>query len=64
MIANDKAGTVTINLVAPDPEFKYRLSVPHASILPANAPPKDVGTKPIPGTGAYYFASYDPNKQL
>ena len=64
VIANDKAGTVTINLVAPDPEFKYRVSVPHASILPANAPAKDSGTKPIPGTGAYYFASYDPNKQL
>ena len=27
-------------------------------------PPKDVGTKPLPGTGAYYFTSYDPNKQL
>ena len=64
VIANDKAGTVTINLIAPDPEFKYRLAVPHASILPASAPPSDVGTKPIPGTGAYYFASYDPNKQL
>ncbi len=64
VIANDKAGTVTINLVAPDPEFKYRVSVPHASILPAGTPPRDVGTKPIPTTGAYYFASYDPNKQL
>jgi peptide/nickel transport system substrate-binding protein len=64
VIANDKAGTVTINLVAPDPEFKYRVSVPHASILPAGAPQKDSGTKPIAGTGAYYFASYDPNKQL
>ena len=55
---------MTINLVAPDPEFKYQLAVPHAAILPASTPPKDVGTKPIPGTGAYYFASYDPNKQL
>jgi len=64
VIANNKAGTVTINLVAPDSEFKYRLAVPHASILPADAPPKDVGTKPIPGTGTYYFASYDPNKQI
>ena len=64
VIANDKAGTVTINLVAPDSEFKYRLAVPHASILPADAPPRDAGTKPIPGTGSYYFASYDPNKQL
>ena len=64
VIANDKAGTVTINLVASDPEFKYRLSVPHASIVPAATPPRDTGTKPIPTTGAYYFASYNPNKQL
>jgi peptide/nickel transport system substrate-binding protein len=61
---NATAGTVTINLVAPDPEFKYKLAVPHASILPADAPSSDAGTKPIPGTGAYYFASYNPNKQL
>jgi peptide/nickel transport system substrate-binding protein len=64
VIANDKAGTVTINLVAADSEFKYRLAVPHASILPANTPPRDTGTKPIPGTGSYYFASYNPNKQI
>jgi peptide/nickel transport system substrate-binding protein len=62
--ANAAARTVTINLKAPDPEFKYKLSVPHASILPANTPPKDVGTKPIPGTGPYYFKSYNPNRIL
>ena len=62
--ADAGAGTVTINLVAPDPEFKYKIAVPHASILPANAPAKDVGTKPIPGTGAYYFSSYNTNKEL
>jgi peptide/nickel transport system substrate-binding protein len=64
VIPNQKAWTVTINLVAPDSEFKYRLAVPHASIVPASAPAHDAGTKPIPGTGAYYFASYDPNKQV
>jgi peptide/nickel transport system substrate-binding protein len=62
--ANAKANTVTINLIAPDSEFKYRLAVPHASIVPADSPPNDAGTKPIPGTGAYDFASYDPNKEL
>ena len=62
--ANDSAGTVTINLTAPDPEFKYKLAVPHASILPANAPSKDSGTKPIAGTGPYMFSSYNPNRQL
>ena len=62
--ANNAAGTVTINLTAPDPEFKYKLAVPHAAIVPASSPPNDAGTKPLPGTGAYYFASYNPNKQL
>ena len=64
VIGDAKTNTVTINLTAPDSEFKYRLAVPHASILPADSPPTDAGTKPIPGTGAYYFASYDPNKAL
>ena len=62
--ANAAARTVTINLKAPDPEFKYKLAVPHASILPAGTPTKDVGTKPIPGTGAYMFKSYNPNRSL
>jgi peptide/nickel transport system substrate-binding protein len=64
VVGNPKANTVTINLTAPDAEFKYKLAVPHASILPAGSPSSDAGTKPIPGTGAYYFVSYDPNKQL
>jgi peptide/nickel transport system substrate-binding protein len=62
--ANAASNTVTINLTAPDPEFKFKLAVPHASILPASAPPNDAGTKPIPSTGTYYFASYNPTKQL
>ncbi len=64
VVANAAKNTVTINLTAPDPEFKYKLAVPHASILPAGSPPNDAGTKPIPGTGAYAFTQYDPNKQL
>jgi peptide/nickel transport system substrate-binding protein len=64
VVADPAAGTVAIHLTAPDPEFPYKLSVPHASILPASTPGKDQGTTPIPGTGAYYFASYDANRQL
>lgn len=63
VVGDPKTNTVTIHLVAPDPEFPYKLAVPHASILPANAPSKDAGTKPIPGTGAYKFASYDPDRK-
>ncbi|PWE55721.1 peptide ABC transporter substrate-binding protein [Metarhizobium album] len=64
VIADDAAGTVTINLTAPDAEFFSKLAVPHASILPADAPLADAGTTPIPGTGAYFFESYNPNEQL
>ncbi|MEV0486924.1 ABC transporter substrate-binding protein [Streptomyces sp. NPDC050508] len=59
-----KANTVTINLTAPDSEFPYKLAVPHASILPKDSPTKDAGTKPLPTTGPYTAASYDPNRAL
>ncbi len=61
----DKAtNKIVINLVDPDPELSYKLSVPHASILPADAPAKDAGNTPIPTTGPYMVASYDPNTAL
>jgi peptide/nickel transport system substrate-binding protein len=64
-VAGDEAaGTVTINLTRADPEFLQKLAVPHASILPADAPSQDAGTVPIPGTGPYMFTVYDPNKEL
>ncbi len=64
VVGDAQANTVTINLVQPDPELPYKLAVPHASILPASAPPKDAGTTLIPTTGAYMFSSYDPNHEL
>lgn len=64
VVADKAKNTITINLTAPDAEFKFKLAVPHAVILPASTPTKDQGTTPIPGTGAYKFVSYDPNKQL
>jgi peptide/nickel transport system substrate-binding protein len=64
-VATDaKAGTVTIRLAKPDPEFLFKLAFAHAAILPADAPAKDTGVTPIPGTGAYRIVSYDPKKQL
>ena len=55
---------VTIELTRPDPEFLQKLALPHASILPESAPAQDAGTKPLPGTGPYRIASYDPNEAL
>lgn len=62
--ADEAARTVTIHLTQQDPEILYKLAVPHAVILPADAPAQDSGTASIPGTGPYMIASYDPNTSL
>ena len=64
VIADAKAGTVTFHLTAPDPEFFDKLAVQHGSIVPASAPQKDAGVTPLPGTGPYMIASFDPNKEM
>lgn len=62
--ADESTGKITFHLVSADPEFIYQLSVPHASIVPKDSPTHDAGIKPLPTTGPYMFASYDPNKLL
>lgn len=64
VVGDASANTVTINLTAADPEFPYKLAVPHASVVPKDSPAKDAGTKPLPTTGPYMAASYDPNRAL
>jgi peptide/nickel transport system substrate-binding protein len=64
VVGDEAAGTVTINLTRVDPEFMFKLAVPHAAVLPADAPASDAGSIPIPGTGPYFFSAYDPNKGL
>jgi peptide/nickel transport system substrate-binding protein len=53
---------LTIRLTAPDPNLLYNLApiVP----VPAGTPLKDVGTRPIPSTGAYQIQSYAPGRLL
>jgi peptide/nickel transport system substrate-binding protein len=64
VVGDAAAGTVTVHLTAPDPEFLYKLGVPHASVLPKDSPAKDAGTTPLPTTGPYMASSYDPNRAL
>jgi peptide/nickel transport system substrate-binding protein len=64
VVGDDKAGTITIHLTAPDAEFYDKIAFIHAVVLPADAPAKDAGVTPIPGTGPYMIASYDPNHAL
>ena len=64
VVGDEAAGTVTINLTRVDPEFFYKLAVPHAAILPAGTVATDAGSEPIPTTGPYMVSAYDPNKGL
>ena len=64
VVVNPTTNTVTFNLTHSDAEFLDQLAVPFGSILPASTPTKDQGQTPIPTTGAYYFASNNPNSML
>jgi peptide/nickel transport system substrate-binding protein len=63
VVANDAANTVTFHLTRGDPEFLDKLAVPFAFILPTGTSNKEVQVPP-PGTGPYYFAQYNPTKQI
>ncbi len=64
IVADDATQTVTFHLVAPDPEFLYKLALDFADVVPAGTPPKAAGTHPLPATGPYMIASYRPNHAL
>ena len=64
VVVNAASNKVTFNLLQPDAEFLDQLAVPFGVILPASTPGKDRGDVPIPGTGAYAFKSYNPNRGL
>ena len=61
---NDAARTVTFHLVAPDPNFLYKLALPFGYVLPAGTPPHDVDNRPLPATGPYVIARYRPQHVL
>lgn len=64
VVGDGAAGTVTLNLTKPDAEILYKLALPHAVVLPADTPAEDMGSKPIPSTGAYMISAFDPNKGM
>lgn len=61
VVADAASNTITIHLRHPDSEFLDQLAVPFGSILPADTPDHDMGTHPIPGTGAYMVKSFNPS---
>jgi YVTN family beta-propeller protein len=53
VITDDAAYTVTFHLIAPNPEFLDRLTLPDAYPVPAGIPNHSLGLHPMPATGAY-----------
>jgi peptide/nickel transport system substrate-binding protein len=53
VVTDNAANTVTFHLVAPNPEFLERLTLPDAYAVPAGTPNHDIGLHPLPATGPY-----------
>ncbi|MBE7210582.1 MAG: ABC transporter substrate-binding protein [Gluconacetobacter diazotrophicus] len=64
VVGDEAARTITFHLVRPDAEFLDKLAFPHAYVLPADTPARDLGNEAPPGTGPYRIESYDPNRGL
>jgi peptide/nickel transport system substrate-binding protein len=64
IVTNDVARTVTFHLVAPDPEFLYKLALSFAYLVPTGSPSHELSTRPPPETGPYTVASYRPGHLL
>lgn len=58
IVTDDAAMTVTFHLTTPDPDFLHALALPAAFAVPAGTPLH--AKRPLPATGPYQFASFDP----
>ena len=58
VVADPASNTVTFHLVAPDPEFPDKLTLPFADALPAKTTPLRPVTTALPSTGPYMFTHY------
>ncbi len=64
VVADDAAHTVTFHLIRPDADFLSVLASPFAYVLPADTPRRPAGTHPLPATGPYMIATYEPRRLL
>ena len=55
-----EARTITIHLRAPDAEFLHKLTLPQAIVVPSTSPARFARRTPLPGTGPYRIAGFDP----
>jgi ABC-type transport system substrate-binding protein/DNA-binding SARP family transcriptional activator len=60
IVTNDKAGTVTFHLTAPDPEFVNKLALPFADAIPPGTPDHQIQPTQLPATGPYMTQAFVP----
>jgi peptide/nickel transport system substrate-binding protein len=63
VVVDEGARTVTFKLIAPDPEFLFKLTDPTVVVLPADTP-RELATVPLPATGPYMAEPFDANGGL
>ncbi len=61
---NDLQRTIVIHLVAPEGDFENILASEFAAPVPSNAPRSDTTLHPLPSTGPYEIASYQPRSRI
>jgi YVTN family beta-propeller protein len=61
---SDSEDAVTFHLVAPDPDFLYKLTFEFTAPVPPGTPTHDVGTHPVPSTGPYMIGHYVPDHEI
>jgi len=64
VVADERAGTVTVRLTHPDPQLPANLALPLASIVPAATPRRELIEQPPPGTGPYRIERFSRSRPL
>jgi YVTN family beta-propeller protein len=63
IVASGRDDVVTFHLVAPDPDFVYKLTEPYSYVLPRSTPRRATRSA-LPATGPYEIASFLPGREL
>jgi ABC-type transport system substrate-binding protein/DNA-binding SARP family transcriptional activator/DNA-binding beta-propeller fold protein YncE len=64
VVTDDRAGTVVLHLVRPDPELLFKLTLPAARPVPPGTPRAKIAPAPVPSTGPYRVARLVPGRRL
>jgi YVTN family beta-propeller protein len=64
VVTDDTTRTITFHLDAPDPDFRYKLASPPATIVPSGTSMHPAKRQPVPGTGPYRIDGFTPNLSI